>query len=233
MWVWFFVVLLLLLLLLLFHCCSCCYCFYTAGIAIRDNNTQNITIDSGMYWLYRWTLANPNPLFSLTDVTSARSVGLYLLATLVILIVLLRLVYETSRQVIQSRILVFLHYVIKLCLYATSILFVALYWSERQCIALWQWQCGVVAVFLSWLNLMIFIAKFPLIGIYVIMLLRVFYTFVKVVLLSFLLVVAFGISFHMAFREPSILVRITIYGAHYLPVIVLHRWRMLALGHSF
>ena len=135
--------------------------------------------------------------------------GLYVLATL-ILIAVLRLLYETFQQVLQSPFLVVLNYAIKLCLYTISILFVALYWSESQCIALWQWQCGVIAVFLSWLNLMIFIAKFPLIGIYVIILLRVFYTFVKVVLLYFLLVVAFGISFHMAFREPSILVRITI-----------------------
>ena len=91
-------------------------------------------------------------------------------------------------------------------LYILSSLFAFVYVADCQCIALWQWQCGILAVFLSWINLLIFIAKLPLSGLYVIMLIRVFTTFLKVVLLSSLLVVAFGISFYMAFREPAILV---------------------------
>ena len=124
-------------------------------------------------------------------------------ASLVILTAAFRFLHETS-QIIQNDSVLKRNYTAKLLLYITSILFATVYFAECQCIALWQWQCGVVAVFLSWLNLMIFVAKFPLTGIYVIMLLQVFYTFLKVVLLSLLLVVAFGISFYMAFHDPSI-----------------------------
>lgn len=146
-------------------------------------------------------------IFVLAEATSAKSVFLYFAATLVILIAVIQFAHETS-QFLQNHKLVILNYATKLLLYITSILFVAVYWAECQCIASWQWQCGVVAVFLSWLHLAIFVAKLPFIGIYVIMLIRVFYTFMKVVLLSSLLVVAFGISFYMAFREPSILVSV-------------------------
>lgn len=124
-------------------------------------------------------------------------------ASLVIVIVVFRFTHEAS-QVVQTHNFIVLNHAIKVILYITSILFVVLYGAECQCIARWQWQCGVVAVFLSWLNLIIFTAKFPLTGIYVIMLVRVFYTFMKVVLLASLLVIAFGISFYMAFSEPFI-----------------------------
>ena len=129
----------------------------------------------------------------------------YVTASLVMVISFFRFIHETS-QIVQYDSIVKKHYVAKLLLYATSIIFVAVYWADCQCIALWQWQCGVIAVFLSWINLLVFIAKFPLTGIYIIMLMRVFYTFLKVVLLSSLLVVAFGLSFYMSFREPSITV---------------------------
>ncbi len=137
--------------------------------------------------------------------TRSRPLFIYVTASLVLLVGVLRFLFETSR-VIRDDGVVIRDYALKLVLYVTTILFVAVYWADCQCISLWQWQFGVVAVFLSWLNLMIFIAKFPLTGIYVIMLMRVFQTFLNVVLLYSLLVVAFGIAFYMAFHEPSIVV---------------------------
>lgn len=67
----------------------------------------------------------------------------------------------------------------------------------------WQWQLGAIAVFLGWLNLIIFIRKFPLTGIYVVMFVDIFYTFCRLFFLSLLLVIAFGLAFYMAFNEPK------------------------------
>ena len=92
----------------------------------------------------------------------------------------------------------------KILLYATSIAFVVSFMGSCcHCITSWQWQLGVLALFLGWTNLVIYASKFPLMGIYVIMLARVFYTFLKVVLLASILVIAFGLSFYMAFYDPD------------------------------
>ena len=68
----------------------------------------------------------------------------------------------------------------------------------------WQWQFGALSIFLGWLNLIIFIRKLPLTGIYVVMFVDIFYTFCRLFFLSILLVIAFGLSFYMAFNDPDI-----------------------------
>ena len=69
---------------------------------------------------------------------------------------------------------------------------------------MWQWQFGAIAVFLGWLDLIIFIRKLPLTGIYVVMFVDIFYTFCRLFFLSLLLVIAFSLAFYMAFHEPDI-----------------------------
>ena len=126
----------------------------------------------------------------------------------VIIVALLRFLFETA-QLITSRFSQgsFISWLYKVVLYSTSIIFTVFFFNTPcGCLFFWQWEFGVMATFMAWMNLIFFISKFPLIGIYVIMLLRVFYTFLKVVLLSSLLVIAFAISFFMAFSEPTIIV---------------------------
>ena len=72
----------------------------------------------------------------------------------------------------------------------------------------WQWQLGAIAVFLGWVDLIIFFSKLPLTGIYVVMFIDILYTFCRLFILSTLLVVAFGLAFFMAFNEPDRLVSI-------------------------
>ena len=62
---------------------------------------------------------------------------------------------------------------------------------------------GALAIFLGWLNLIVFISKFPGTGIYVVMFLDIFYTFLRLFFLSILLVIAFGLAFYMTFSEPT------------------------------
>ena len=105
-----------------------------------------------------------------------------------------------------------LHYVadwinwMEIALYILSITFVLVFRADCLCPLTWQWQIGVVAVFLGWINLIVFISKFPLTGIYVLMFVKILYTFLKVLILSILLVVAFGLTFYLAFTQPEILV---------------------------
>ena len=140
-----------------------------------------------------------------TDVTGPRRLFVYVAAALMLAMTILRVAID-ALTLAHIRNVAILKCSVRLGLYSTSFLFALIFHVECQCIAPWQWQCGVMAVFLSWLNLIIHLSKFPFAGIYVIMLIRVFYTFLKVVLLSLLLAITFGLTFFMAFHEPSILV---------------------------
>ncbi|XP_797279.4 transient receptor potential cation channel subfamily A member 1 homolog [Strongylocentrotus purpuratus] len=68
----------------------------------------------------------------------------------------------------------------------------------------WQWQCGAVAVFLAWINLILFVRRFAALGIYVIMLIDILRTFLKFVLILALFIVAFSMAFYMLLmnQEP-------------------------------
>ncbi|XP_072182002.1 uncharacterized protein [Diadema setosum] len=60
----------------------------------------------------------------------------------------------------------------------------------------WQWQCGAVAVFLAWINLILFIRRFSALGIYVIMFIDIVRTFMRFVLVLILFIVAFALAFY-------------------------------------
>lgn len=84
--------------------------------------------------------------------------------------------------------------------------FAWIFQTDCLCPKEWQWQIGTIAVFLAWIDLIVIIRKLPLTGtgIYVVMFLDIFYTFCRMIFLSALLVVAFGLTFYMAFFEPDI-----------------------------
>ena len=88
-------------------------------------------------------------------------------------------------------------------LYILSIIFVSVFWTPCMCPQEWQWQIGLIAVFLAWINLNRFFAKFPSTGIYVIMFGKIVLTFLKVIILSLLLLITFAITFHMTFSEEQ------------------------------
>ncbi|XP_071487222.1 transient receptor potential cation channel subfamily A member 1-like [Diadema antillarum] len=60
----------------------------------------------------------------------------------------------------------------------------------------WQWQCGAVAVFLAWINLILYIRRFSVLGIYVIMFTEILRTFMQFVLILVLVLVAFALAFY-------------------------------------
>lgn len=65
----------------------------------------------------------------------------------------------------------------------------------------WQWQCGAIAVWLSWMVLLLFVQKMPHIGIYVLMFNKVLATFMSFVVIFILFVLGFALSFYMLFQN--------------------------------
>ncbi len=99
---------------------------------------------------------------------------------------------------------------IEIVLFICSIIFVWVFHIDCLCPLYWQWQIGVVAVFLGWVVLIFFVSKLPFAGIYVLIFVKILYTFLRMLFLSILLVLAFGLTFYLTFYQPEILVCDTI-----------------------
>ena len=142
----------------------------------------------------------------------ARHRALLTMSVFVILFSLIRLLMEVF-QAFQLRLVrYFLSWVnwIELLVFSSSILFVMTFLSDCLCPTIWQWQVGAIAIFLGWVDLIVFIRKLPGTGIYVVMFVDIFYTFWRLFFLSLLLVIAFGLAFYMAFYEPDVGFRVSV-----------------------
>jgi len=82
------------------------------------------------------------------------------------------------------------------------------YANDCYCVLNWQWQVGVAAVFLGWMVFVLFLSKFPYIGIYVVIFLKIFTSFVKMIVLTSILVFSFAIVFLMLFADETVKVLI-------------------------
>lgn len=67
----------------------------------------------------------------------------------------------------------------------------------------WQWSLGAVAIFLSWINLVLFLQKFPRFGIYVVMFKDILNTFLQFAVVFFLFIVAFGLGFYVLLQNQD------------------------------
>lgn len=159
--------------------------------------------------IYYYSCASPVVLI-MSD--STRS---FLVVAAIILIALsvTRFIFE-----IAQCLLLRLNYVkdwenwMEIALYVCSIVFAWVFHTECLCPFEWQWQVGVVSMFLGWITLLVFVQKFPNTGIYVLMFLSICYTFLKAVILFALLVLAFSLTFYMVFYEPQFQVSIKLSG---------------------
>jgi len=88
-------------------------------------------------------------------------------------------------------------------LYLFSIMFTFVFATPCLCVYSWQWQIGVVAVFLGWVGLITFLQKWPGTGVYILMFLSILRSFMKIAFLALLLVIAFGFAFYMLLFEPD------------------------------
>jgi len=93
---------------------------------------------------------------------------------------------------------------IELVLFAFTIMFIFVFPTPCLCPQNWQWELGIMAVFLAWIDLVLFVQKFPVFGIYIVMFLKICKTFLWTVVLTTLLIISFGLAFYMAFYEPQL-----------------------------
>ena len=129
---------------------------------------------------------------------SHANASLYFAAVMVIICVFIRLALEFC-QFFRQRYHYFLKYenYIEVVAYISAVIFVSHFGSNCWCPTNWQWQLGAIAVFLAWINLILFLKRVPLLGIYVLMFNSILYTFLKFALIAALFVAAFGFAFYM------------------------------------
>ena len=65
----------------------------------------------------------------------------------------------------------------------------------------WFRSLGAITVWLSWISLVLFLRKFPKLGIYVVMFTHIMKTFAQFFTVFALFIVAFGLGFHMLLYE--------------------------------
>ena len=89
-----------------------------------------------------------------------------------------------------------------MCLFISSVLFASGGFIQCcVCVKNWQWQLGAAAIFLAWFDLVLFMKKLPLFGVYVVMFIKIVYTFLRFMFLALLFIVAFGLAFYMLFVQ--------------------------------
>ena len=65
----------------------------------------------------------------------------------------------------------------------------------------WHRSIGALSVWLSWISLVLFMRKFPKLGIYVVMFTDIVKTFAQFFLVFTLFIIAFGLGFHILLYE--------------------------------
>ena len=73
---------------------------------------------------------------------------------------------------------------------------------DKDAINLYQkWNAGAISVFLTWVNLLLFLTRFPYFGVYVEMFVEVLGTVLRVLVVFGIFIVAFSLSFFSLLRE--------------------------------
>ena len=134
--------------------------------------------------------------------TFAASIVLYISAGTVLVLGGSRLVLEFLQALKRHY-----HYLLNVenyindlaCIFA--IIFVIQFGMNCWCPTSWQWQLGALSVFFAWINLILFLKRVPLLGIYVLMYTTIMYTFFRVMIIAILFLIAFSLAFYMIFYK--------------------------------
>ena len=90
--------------------------------------------------------------------------------------------------------------VIRLASNPLTIIFVCGFWNDCWCAPAWQWQIGALAVFLSYITLVLVLRVLPnFVGVHVNLLVSIVTKFVELIYLPIILTLAFAIPFYMVF----------------------------------
>ena len=127
------------------------------------------------------------------------NMALYLAAIIVIITAVARLLVVECFQFMRNpyRYLLSTENYIEVLAYVSSAIFVSQFGTNCWCSTNWQWQFGAIAVFLAWINLILFLKRVPHLDIYILIFNTILQSFLKFALIAFLFVMAFGIAFYM------------------------------------
>ncbi|MEE6463732.1 hypothetical protein FKM82_006038 [Ascaphus truei] len=100
-------------------------------------------------------------------------------------------------QICQQRVIYLMDSsnIIDWTIHISSIIFASSVCHTPITVTKWQWQTGAVAVFSSWVNFLIYLQRFESYGIYIVMFWEILRTLLRIVVLFFFLILAFGLSF--------------------------------------
>ena len=90
-----------------------------------------------------------------------------------------------------------------LLIVCTAIFAITGHAADCFCVSSFSWQTGALALFLGWVDLIMYLKKLPLTGIRINMLQTVVITFLKLIYLPAILIVAFALPFYMLFTRVS------------------------------
>eukprot|EP00049_Salpingoeca_infusionum_P007935 m.128129 g.128129 ORF g.128129 m.128129 type:complete len:1073 (+) comp13865_c0_seq1:107-3325(+) len=76
---------------------------------------------------------------------------------------------------------------------------IPVWFDQPQTVA--QWSCGAISIFLCWINLIVYVRKLDVFGLYVLMFEETMFTVLKVLSIFFLFVVGFALSFYILLPE--------------------------------
>ena len=99
--------------------------------------------------------------------SQTRTSFIYVAAVIIIVIAIIRLGMELFQFLRLSNTLEYIKDLvnwIEVALFVCSILFAFVFFSDCLCPLVWQWEVGVVAIFLAWIDLILFLRKIPLTG---------------------------------------------------------------------
>ena len=84
-----------------------------------------------------------------------------------------------------------------------TIIFVSGFANDCWCTPPWQWQIGALVMFLAYFNAVLLLKGLPRVGVYISMLLKIVATFVLLIYLPILLILAFAFPFYMLFVRDA------------------------------
>uniref|UniRef100_A0A670XMQ2 Transient receptor potential cation channel subfamily A member 1 n=1 Tax=Pseudonaja textilis TaxID=8673 RepID=A0A670XMQ2_PSETE len=96
-------------------------------------------------------------------------------------------------------------------IYTTSIIFVSSLFVTLP--VRLQWDCGAIAILLAWTNFLLYLQRFENYGIYIVMFWEILRTLIRIVIVFFFLMLAFGLSFYVLLGSQQT------YGTPYLSVM--------------
>lgn len=87
-------------------------------------------------------------------------------------------------------------------LYISTMVFMLDFLIDKDAITFTQkWNAGAISVFLTWVNLLLFLTRFPYFGVYVEMFVEVLGTVLRVLVVFGIFIIAFSLSFFSLLRE--------------------------------